>query len=333
MRFISALLIVALHTIPVPLTSKENFIIDLFFHQSGFLSVTVPLFFCISGYLLVGHIDKPCWWHESVTKRIKTILIPFFAWTFLFVAVKFLFLALAYIMNVSLVTPPPCPNGFGWLVMELLGLDVFHQTGIVWYLRTLFLYVIVSPLFVFLAKKNYWLSGVVMIIMLYLSRYSSNSVTQINLLDGFLSHTLYLEGLLAFYIGIFFRIHPLNLNLNSTICRRLIGTFIVFLIVFGGDGFFVKTLKIIAAGSVIYMLCSSINLPDKLTSLSMPLYLTHMIVKWSIAFALNVMGYYDTLYTSLVFWPFLYCVIVMVSLTIVIKMKRTKVYSVLYGGR
>lgn len=65
----------------------------------------------------------------------------------------------------------------------------------------------------------------------------------------------------------------------------------------------------------------------------MPLYLTHMMVKWSIAFVLNVLGHYDMLYTSLAFWPFEYCIIVIVSLLIAKKMKKTRIYSVLYGGR
>lgn len=86
------------------------------------------------------------------------------------------------------------------------------------------------------------------------------------------------EKLLAFFLGIFLRIHPLNFNFNSTMNRCLISTFLVFLII-GRDGFFVKTLIKIVDVLVTYMLSSSIKIPDKLTSLSMPLYLTHMIVK------------------------------------------------------
>lgn len=233
MCFIGALLIVALHTIPISQSSKEDYIINIFFHQTGFLSVTVPLFFGISGYLLVGHIDRSSWWKESVVKRIKTILIPFYAWTVIFVAVKGFFQFLAYMLDITSVTPNPCSNGVGWLVLELLGLDVFHQTGIVWYLRSLFLYVLVSPLLVSLAKKSYWISGVVIFFMLCLSRYCSNGVTQIVLLDGFLIHTLYVEGLMAFFIGIVLRIHPLSLNLNSIINRSLICTFLLFLMIGG----------------------------------------------------------------------------------------------------
>lgn len=333
MSFIGALLIVALHTIPIPHSETEEMIIDLLFHKSGFLSATLLMFFGISGYLLVGHIEKQAWWFDAVKKRILSILVPFYIWTLMFIIVKFIFFTLSHLLQLPVVTPNPCPNGIGWLIIELLGLDVFHQTGVVWYLRSLFLYVLVSPLFVFLAKKSYWLSGVVMIIMLYLSRYSSYSVTQINLLDGFLAYTLYLQGLLAFYIGVFIRIHPFKLNLNSTISRCLICSLLVFLIVGGGDGFLVKTLVMITDVLVIYMLCTSIKIPSKLTSLSMPLYLTHMMVKWSIAFALNGLGLYDKLYTSLAFWPFEYFIIVIVSLLIALKMKKTKIYSVLYGGR
>lgn len=232
--FVGALLIVALHTIPISQDLTEDFIIDLIFHRLGFLAVTVPLFFGISGYLLVGHLERPRWWQEALGKRIRTILIPFFAWTFILVAFKSCFYGFTYVLKVPSVTPNPCSNGVGWLLMELLGLDVFHQTGIVWYLRSLLLYVIVSPLLVFLTKKSYWLSGVVMILMLCLSRYSSNGVTQIVLLDGFLAHTLYLEGLMAFFLGIFLRIHPLSFNFNSTKNRCLISIFLVFLIIGGG---------------------------------------------------------------------------------------------------
>lgn len=238
MGFVGALLIVALHTIPFPNNETEKIIIDFLFHKSGFLSASVPMFFGISGYLLVGHIDQPCWWHESIVKRIRTILIPFLTWTILFVTVKCFFQTLAYVLNIPSVTPNPSPNGVGWLAVELLGLDVFHQTGIVWYLRTLFLYVIVSPMFVFLAKKSSWLSVVAMVIMLFISRYSSNGVTHIALLDGFLAYTLYMEGLLAFYIGIFLRIHPLIFNFYSNISRCFIGISLIILIIGGGEWIF-----------------------------------------------------------------------------------------------
>ena len=46
----------------------------------------------------------------------------------------------------------------------------------------------------------------------------------------------------------------------------------------------------------------------------MPLYLIHMIVKWSMAFILNVLGFYDSLFTSLVFWPFEYSIILLLLL-------------------
>lgn len=65
----------------------------------------------------------------------------------------------------------------------------------------------------------------------------------------------------------------------------------------------------------------------------MPLYLIHMIVKWSVAFILNVLGLYDSLFTSLVFWPFEYSVIVLISLSIALKLKKKRMYSLLFGGR
>lgn len=65
----------------------------------------------------------------------------------------------------------------------------------------------------------------------------------------------------------------------------------------------------------------------------MPLYLVHMIEKWSMAFILNVLGFYDSLFTSLVFWPFEYSIIVLISLSIALKLTKKRMYSLLFGGR
>lgn len=208
MSFVGALLVVFLHVKPIPTTVLENLIVDFVYNKSGFPNVAVPLFFGISGYLLAKHVNENNWYQTSIKKRIKTLVVPFYMWTLILIIAQFLLVGAAHICEVPVVTPNPLKNGWMWFVLELIGLDFFHLTGIVWYLRSLFFLVLVSPILVCVLKKGFLLSFVLFALLLIVYRYGPYSPFGIFWIDSFLANGFYCGGLLPFTIGIFIKIYP-----------------------------------------------------------------------------------------------------------------------------
>ena len=209
MGFIGALLIVLLHVKPTPTTEFENWIVDFVYSKSGFPGVAVPMFFGISGYLLASRISEGGWWQNAIKKRTRTLLIPFYAWTLILISTKLVLYVLSQCFNYPLLTPDPFKNGFDWLIIEALGLDVFHLTNIVWYLRSLFLMVIISPIFVFIIKRGIVPTILLGLFLIGIHHYGPYSPTGNYWIDSFLTNGLYIGGLLPFVLGIILRVYPI----------------------------------------------------------------------------------------------------------------------------
>ncbi len=214
---IGALLIVLLHIKPETDIYWQNIIVDFIYNKSGITSVAVPLFFGISGYLLVGHLNEKNWWRDALVKRIKSLIIPFFIWTYILLTVKFVLYCTSSFLEINLVTPNPMPNGIDWLIMECLGLDLWHLAGIVWYLRSLFFFVLLSPLLVWPIKKGLMPMTFLFLLLILINRYGPYSPTGIWILDSFLANGLSCGGLLFFAIGILLRIRSFSMTIPNFI--------------------------------------------------------------------------------------------------------------------
>ena len=111
---------------------------------SGFCKVAVPFFFCCSGYLLAAHCDQKGWWYAEVRKRVKTLLVPLLVWSI----VMWLWNA-GYDIIANIITHRPVMKGvplsFACL-SRVLALDPFSQPyhGLMWYVRCLFILVLLS---------------------------------------------------------------------------------------------------------------------------------------------------------------------------------------------
>jgi surface polysaccharide O-acyltransferase-like enzyme len=226
MGFIGALLIVLLHVKPTPATEFENWIVDFVYSKSGFPGVAVPMFFGLSGYLLARRINERGWWRNAIKKRTRTLLVPFYAWTTILLSAKLALFFLSQYFTYPLLTPDPLKNGLDWLIIEALGLDIFHLTNIVWYLRSLFLMVIISPIFVIIIKRGMVSTILLGLLLLVIHRYGPYSPSGNYWVDSFLTNGLCIGGLLPFVLGIILRVHPVSI-VNKTKSIQLGGGILV----------------------------------------------------------------------------------------------------------
>ena len=139
--YFCACLVVAIH---VPCGS--SFLLDRIFLAlvANFVSfVAVPFFFVCSGYYLSRHVGQLNWWQHAVWRRVNTLVVPYVVWCLLY---QILFeQKVNFVCMVDILKYPPLPP--------------------FWYMRTLFLFVVTSPLIVILLKKvGWWFVGFIAIV-------------------------------------------------------------------------------------------------------------------------------------------------------------------------
>ncbi|MBR1870875.1 MAG: acyltransferase family protein [Kiritimatiellae bacterium] len=157
MSFICVCLVVELHLCNLPeIAGSGAWIFRVL--ANAVASAAVPSFFCISGFWLAQSLITTNrggdWWLEQVAKRAKTLLVPLLLGSFAYSAF------LAVILTLGDLAYSRCETGV-WacffeyarvhiLCMDAYGVNPFQQPALhpAWYLRTLFLYVAASPLFI-----------------------------------------------------------------------------------------------------------------------------------------------------------------------------------------
>jgi len=113
----------------------------------------VPIYFCISGYLLAGHVYEPQWWKRECLKRIRTLLVPYCMWCALYFVFQAILSGNYGVAKATIV----------WIFG--LRLDGYPMLFPLWFVRALMIYVVLSPCFVWMARR-FWLYGVVVICLL-----------------------------------------------------------------------------------------------------------------------------------------------------------------------
>ena len=110
----------------------------------GFFQIAVPFFFLCSGYFIAGHMEEDGWYGRECKKRVWTLLIPYLFWGILYFAL----VALAGLVS-NLAHDRAVVIDIGirsWV--RTLGLSPFEYSRLwpMWYVRTLMVFVVMSPL-------------------------------------------------------------------------------------------------------------------------------------------------------------------------------------------
>lgn len=165
MSFVCACLIVILHS---PASSSRG-VVGIEYFSYYLTIIAVPVFFIISGFLLANKIKLSGqtagtnkeytfrWWLPAVKKRVCTLLVPLWTLSLLWYPVKFV---------IHYIGVQYCgAEDFGGMlhlsvrnVLTGIGAWYWGNTAIVgfWYLKSLFLLVIISPLLWIAVSKSIW---------------------------------------------------------------------------------------------------------------------------------------------------------------------------------
>lgn len=178
--FISIVAVVYWHSYmnPLPLSQFSTFYFIQNSITSGLVRFCVPLFFTISGYLF---FIKPFNYLNQLTKRIKSLLVPYLLWAIL--GALFIY---------SLLLIPAIGNRMN-LKWQITWVDVLNHITLspiqyqFWFLRDLMVLTLISPAIYWLAKK----SGFIFLIPLALLWFLTNEA----------SFIIRSESLLFFSIG------------------------------------------------------------------------------------------------------------------------------------
>jgi len=175
----------------------ENFL--QVFIANGLLRFGVPLFFFRAGFLM-AETDEHYTFKSRFSKKLKTLLMPYFAWALLAILVTYFFESQPF-LNQFVVSAQLGKFGLSvhqwnweqWLT-GLAGDPISFQ---LWFLRSLFIYSLLYPILVLGTTKRPWI---------LLGFFTLAWVSGINLLilEG--------EGILFFTIGIVAQKHKWNLS-------------------------------------------------------------------------------------------------------------------------
>jgi len=282
----------------------------------GINQLAVPFFFLMSGYFLAAHTEEAGWYRLAVQKRMRTLLIPLFLWCVLWTGYS---IAIAAALNLHAGRSLTANLLTGWGSLRYLALDITRTPamGPLWYVRCLFLFVLISPAVVALVRKLKF--GALLVTgASYVTYASYGRVVGSNI--DFLSYGFSLEGLSYFSFGIYLQLsqHPLSVSAGKGAVAFATGLVAYW--------FGITELSILLMIVGLWGLMPSRPLPKILTSNTFPIYLIHM-------FVLLLAG------SGKISSPIISIAVgvgaVLVSLIVAVAMKKLlpRTSSILFGGR
>ena len=324
---VAAAAVVLLHVGISGTTSAAAFPARLFLRD--FARFAVPFFFLVSGFLLAGHADESGWWRRETVKRLKSLLVPYVAWSALFGLYLLVGVALPELKRTHAFDFVSWWNGKDLL---LFGLDP-RQTPLMlplWYLRTLLILVLASRLLVgVLRRLGVW--SLVVFGSLYLGyAIAVDWMPELTTGDVFamMRATLSPEAFFYFTLGLWFRLRGLTPPVRAAapilcvtaallVTRQLVGPWLPFP--------FVIPFAIYG----IWCAVPATPWPKALTALSFPLYLVHWFFIHVLSRTCPELG------STPVTFPLVFGAVMAASilLTLVLRRLAPRASGLLFGGR
>lgn len=176
LRFFCAVLVVVIHAFGSSYASYKNGVYDIIriLFSQGIGRVAVPVFFLISGYLFFIKLEtwNTAVWINKVKKRIHSLLIPYFIWNLIAIIVSLFFFCKKFLLNDG--NPPNLLSWFesigGFRAFWNSDSGLYPIDGPLWFIRNLFIIVILSPIIHFYVKKT-GITGLFVLGFLYIFRW------------------------------------------------------------------------------------------------------------------------------------------------------------------
>ena len=328
MSFVCALLIVYLHTGGSTTGDKIGFYFDAVLKQV--CRAAIPWFFFAAGFFLSRHITERGWWQREVQKRIRTLIVPFWIWGTV--------IALSWVLMAILIRSFGYPyNGidaFKWLspkgVATVLGLNPLGNIPTMWFLRTLFIFVVVSP---FVGGRGVSVAVAFVAYATFKFFYFEVGEELCYVLTSLIS----LRGLAYFALGMWVSCKSLRISRWIGVTLVIISlTSLVFILV-SEAGAYARLMDVIMVPGLLVLmwaLAGCVSLPGKITSMSFPLYLLHGTIAYYVSALYGVIGY-GTGRTCFGFALMRFLVCVGLSLAMAFGLRRffPRFSAIAFGGR
>ncbi len=259
--------------------------------RDGLARIAVPFFFIASGYFLAGNTATSPWYKREITKRIKSLFIPYLLWNTLHLVY---FIPIILIANILAHAPLSRNLAIdGGMLLTQFGLNPYHYPGLVplWFVRNLFFLVLLSPILIALLKwKRIFLFALPTLLWLawgLLTPWHSKPETP----EAFWSLTFSLSGLFHFTLGITLRYIPIKVNFPPVIAFILgMGGFILRWALELKGIIWAPHLQVIAIPLTLYAVWQWMPkriLFPRLSTVAFPIYLIHIFILNFIALTLS----------------------------------------------
>ena len=227
-------------------------------------------------------------------------------------------------------------NELSWVsvggVLRVIGMDYAGNMPTMWYMRTLFIFVMLSPL-ISIAKTV----AVVVFGLAYLL-FSMLSSQMVEPWSYVLEYLISLRGLFYFSLGIYMFSH--QENMGNVAQKILVGAsgilfFVLNLLYSGVSGGVFDVLMVPGLIVIVYYVVKKIRVPTMLTASSFAIYVTHAMIAYFMSAILGVLGVGGAGKTLFVFGfiRFLGTLFLSTFLTLVLRWMCPKFSNVAFGGR